>query len=539
MDQIACAIYCRFSSKNQEGGFSIEAQQSACTEFANKQGWTIHKIFIDRAQTGTSDDRDSFQEIMGLAAQDPPQFQVILVHKLDRFARNRYDSIKYKYFLRKRGIRVISVTQPIVGSNDPTEILVESLLEGIDEYYSANLGRESIKGMVENLKAGFWNGARPPFGYKTIKVNKDGRDHSKLEINPLESPIIEYIFGRYSKGSIGIKALTMDLNSRKGWKPRSQKYFSVNWVERILKNEKYAGDVTYGKTLNKNNRTIQALPAPITVKNTHPAIIAKDIFERVQLILQSRAPENAHPRIHNDSYLLSGLIFCPKCGARYQGAAAKSSKFHYYTCGTKRRKGKDICPSPDYNRDWIERQVVQTLKEKIVTRENIQNLALKLFKIMKDSSPDLISKIRRVNTEIESKQGKLKKLYEVLESSNDLNVDDLAPRIRELNSEISSLKIQIIALNEQLERNKKAKLNQEWLDNYSQMLVDILDSDSFYARKNFVRRLIDRIEINNKKCEITYRPFNEDLVYFSDPPSKKEPGPLIEPEFSQKNKTGT
>jgi DNA invertase Pin-like site-specific DNA recombinase len=183
-NQQFCAIYCRFSSRQQEGNFSIEAQKSACLEYAQKQNWKIYKIFEDRALSGTSDERDSFQEMIQQAMDSPPPFQAILVHKLDRFARNRYDSVKYKYLLRKQGIKVISATQPMVGSNDPTEILVESLLEGMDEFYSLNLARETIKGMVEAAKQGFWCHGAAPYGFRKKYIEQNGRRRPKLEIDP-------------------------------------------------------------------------------------------------------------------------------------------------------------------------------------------------------------------------------------------------------------------------------------------------------------------------------------------------------------------
>ena len=166
---LRCAVYCRYSSEGQRDSMSIEAQRRACTEFAAKQGWSVHKVYVDEARSGTSDDRAAFQEMIADGIKKHPPFQVVLVHKLDRFARNRYDSIKYKSLLRRKGIKVVSATQPIVGSGDPTEVLLEAMLEGMDEFYSLNLARESLKGMAENARRGWWNGGHAPFGYKLIR----------------------------------------------------------------------------------------------------------------------------------------------------------------------------------------------------------------------------------------------------------------------------------------------------------------------------------------------------------------------------------
>lgn len=505
--EILCAIYCRFSSRQQEGGYSIEAQKSACLEYAQRQNWKVHRIYEDKALSGTSDERDSFQEMISAAGGSPPPFTVIMVHKLDRFARNRYDSIKYKYLLRKNGVRVVSATQPIVGSNDPTEVLVESLLEGIDEFYSLNLARESIKGMVENVKAGFWNGGFAPYGFRLVKVNHKGRDRRKLETDPREAEIVRYIYRRYSEAKIGVKALAIELNS-KGFRSRTGRYFHNGTVENILRNEKYIGDTTFGKKLNWKDRPIKPLPEAITVRDTHPGIVSRELQDKVLKILALRNPREHHPRIHNSSYLLSSLITCSKCGARYVGASAKSGKFHYYRCGNKAHKGNIACNAPDFNRDRLETQIIDQLKEHIVTKENIRKLAIELFKSAKEASPDIAKRIRGLDSECRGIKNKLNRLYEVLETSHNLNADDLAPRIRELKSRAQETQSRKDIMEDEFRIAKEAKLEEKFITAYAELLIGSLESNDFFTRKQYLLNLIERIEIKkDSKCEITYRPF--------------------------------
>ena len=533
----SCAIYCRFSSKQQEGGYSIEAQKSAGIEYARTHNLKVYRIFEDHALSGTSDEREAFQNMIHLASGTPPPFTTIVVHKLDRFARNRYDSIKYKYLLRKKGVRVLSVTQPSVGSNDPTEVLLESLLEGMDEFYSLNLARESIKGMVENVKAGYWNGGRAPYGYKKLYSEDSGRRRAKLEIDPKEATIVEYIYKRYARGNIGLKGLVLDLN-RKGWKPRSGSYFTKGHIEHLLLNEKYVGDTKFGKQINTAHRPIKALLEPVIVKNSHPAIVSRELADKVQRVLRSKSPENAEPRIHNDSYLLSGLIVCGKCGFRYVGVSAKSGKFFYYMCGTKNRKGKIACDAPILSRKLFENQVIEKLKKRIVTRENIRKLATDLFKLAKATSPDIEKKINRIEVDIRNRGAKLQRLYEVIETSKTLNADDLAPRIRELKADIDQLRLDKENKVSELNATKNAKMDIKWIDNYAQMLIDLIESHDFHTRKNFLLRFIKKITVKDNVCEISYIPFGNltDIIPTQD--KKKElrhPGKVTETaEFSQK-----
>ena len=533
VSQLSCAIYCRFSSKQQEGGYSIEAQKSACLDYAQKQNLKIYRIFEDRALSGTSDARDAFQEMIRFATENPPPFKVLLVHKLDRFARNRYDSVKYKYLLRKKGIRVLSVTQPMVGADGPNEVLMESLLEGMDEFYSLNLAKETIKGMTEAAKQGFWCHGRAPFGYGKKIIIQGTHRRAKLEIEHKEAKTVDWIYRRYAKGDIGVKGIAMELNNR-GIHPRTGKYFTKGHIEHILGSEKYAGDMIFGKELNTGSRPFKPLQEPITIKNSHPAIIAREIDAKVKDILKRRSPENASPRIHNDSYLLSSLIICGKCGARYVGASGKSGKYRYYICGTKNRKGKIACDAPEYSRNKFEAKIIEQFKKHILTKENIFNLAVGFFESAKAAIPEIIEKASRAEGEIRNKEGKLKRLYEVIENSTDLNADDLAPRMRELKTEIQEAQTHKEFLVNQVKQNKEVNLNPKWLKSYSKLLIELLNDKSFYTRKNLLGRVIESIKIKDKGCEVTFRPFVDITSLPIRNPTKNKPGSGKTPGVSQK-----
>ena len=145
------AIYARFSSNNQREE-SIDAQVRAITEYANKNGYVIVKSYIDEAFSATTDQRPAFLEMIKECEDDI--FDVILIHKLDRFARNRYDSAIYKRMIQDNDIRLISVLENI--DDSPESVMLESTLEAVAEYFSRNLAREVRKGLKENaLKPAF------------------------------------------------------------------------------------------------------------------------------------------------------------------------------------------------------------------------------------------------------------------------------------------------------------------------------------------------------------------------------------------------
>ncbi len=188
------AIYARVSSDRQDVDLSISAQLKALREYAARNGYTVIKEFVDEAESGRSTARPAFREMISLARMKHPPFQLILVWKLSRFARNREDSIIYKALLRKQGIQIVSINEPI--EDTPTGHLMEGIIEVIDEFYSSNLAQDVTRGLRENASRGFFNGSRPPFGYLRKKVKDGDKSRNTLNLDPNQAPIAQRIFRR-------------------------------------------------------------------------------------------------------------------------------------------------------------------------------------------------------------------------------------------------------------------------------------------------------------------------------------------------------
>jgi DNA invertase Pin-like site-specific DNA recombinase len=163
------AIYARVSSEKQaEKDLSIPAQLKALRKYALDRDWDISAEYVDEAESAKSANRPAFQEMITAAKKKERPFDNILVWKLSRFARNREDSVIYKSLLRKRGISLISINEQI--DDTASGRLLEGMIEVIDEFYSANLAQDTMRGMKENINRGFFNGGIVPFGYRKIKV---------------------------------------------------------------------------------------------------------------------------------------------------------------------------------------------------------------------------------------------------------------------------------------------------------------------------------------------------------------------------------
>lgn len=366
-------IYARYSSDNQREE-SIEGQIRECKSYAEKQGITVLTSYIDRALSAKTDNRPDFQRMIKDSSKK--LFDIVLVWKLDRFARNRYDSAHYKAVLRKNGVKVVSATEPI--SEDSTGILLESLLEGYAEFYSVELAEKVKRGQDENALKCKNNGGSVPYGYF---INSE----HKFEINPEEAVIVKEIFKRYSEGE-RIIDIANSLNER-GLKTNRNKPFIKSFFTRLLKNRRYIGEYRYREVL---------------VENGIPAIIDKDLFEQVQMRLKKNkhAPATAKAN-REEPYLLTTKLFCGDCGQAMVGESGKSSNgniHYYYKCRS--AKQKTGCKRRAIKKQLIEDTVIMRTIEILYDEKMLDNLSEQAVNLLKKESP-LLPQLKKQLAETE------------------------------------------------------------------------------------------------------------------------------------------
>ena len=339
-------IYARYSSDNQREE-SIEGQIRECKEFAEREGITIMSSYIDRAQSAKTDNRPEFQRMIKDSGKQ--LFDVVIVWKLDRFARNRYDSAHNKGILRKNGVKVVSAKEAI--AEDSTGILLESLLEGYAEFYSAELSEKVIRGMTENALKLKYNGGSYPIGYT---IDQD----SHYQIDPLTAPLVQEAFTRYAKGDT-IQSITDDLRT-KGLRSFRGNPLNFNNVTRLLQNRRYTGEYRYRDIVDPNGI---------------PAIVPLDLFDRVQarLVKNRKAPARFKAE---DIYLLSMKLRCGRCGAIMLGESGTSKTgktHHYYKCSNAKRF--KTCKKKAVHKSWIEDIVIEQVRQLILDDAMLEYIA--------------------------------------------------------------------------------------------------------------------------------------------------------------------
>ena len=399
-------IYARFSSEKQNEA-SIEGQLRECIEYANFNGIEVIGNYIDRAQSAKTDHRPEFQRMIKDSYKRP--FDCILVWKLDRFARNRYDSAYYKNILKKNGVRVISAKESI--SQGADGILLEAILEGYAEFYSAELSEKVKRGMTENALKAKSNGVRPPFGYYV-----DDTDH--YQIDETLAPIVREIFTRYLDG-MRVNDIVKLLNERgikhKGF---AMKY---NAVFRILTNRKYIGEYKFGD---------------IVIPNAIPAIIDEATFNNVR---QRMARNKKAPAMHRseDDYLLTTRLFCGKCGAMMTGVIGTSHtsrQYRYYKCNHA-KQGK--CDKKSVRKEWLEELVLDEIKDLLSSDEVVEELADRVYELQQQEGNATAS----IQTQLTGVETKLNNLVEAIaqgiySSATKKALDELEERKRNLEIEL-------------------------------------------------------------------------------------------------------
>ena len=373
---MTAVIYARYSSDNQREE-SIEGQIRECTAYAEKNGITVIKHYIDRAFSAKTDNRPEFQQMIKDSGKK--LFDVVLVWKFDRFARNRYDSARYKTQLKKNGVHLISVMEPIAEGSQG--ILVETLLEGMAEYYSAELSEKVIRGQTENALKGKCTGGTGTIGYK---IDEDKFYH----LDPLTSPLVLEAFQRYDNGEKMVEIVNF-LND-KGVRNMQGGKMTHSSVNTMLKNRRYIGELSF---------------RDIVVPDAIPAIVPKDLFDRVQKRMDKnkRAPACGKA---DEEYLLTTKLFCGKCGALMfgeSGTSATGRTYYYYKCANvKRRKG---CNKKTVQKEWLEDLVVRETMKLIqddVVIDKIVQLVMDVQNQENTTIPLLEKQLREVNKKLDN-----------------------------------------------------------------------------------------------------------------------------------------
>jgi site-specific DNA recombinase len=357
------AAYVRISSEEQIGNYSVDAQKRAIEAWVHANGGILAQVYVDEGHSGRTSERPAFKRLRRDGRQR--KYDAIIVHKFDRFARNRTESLAIKSLLRHDyGIKVFSVSEPSEDSDGPMGALIEGIMESVADWYSQNLSAETAKGKKERSVQGKHNN-RAPFGMK--KNSKKILVADKNELPGLIMAYEKYATGNHSDNSVA------ELLNEAGYRSKTGRPFSKETVRDILQNQTYLGKTKYQKYKRRSDGS-RSYEAPIEwFDGQHKAVIDEALFEKCQ---QIRAERRRHrkPTPKFNPYLLRDLVYCYDCcsnqpkentfrnyGKLRPQAQSKGKKYRYYRC-----RSKELgytCSQKAMRAEELENQVINILMQ--------------------------------------------------------------------------------------------------------------------------------------------------------------------------------
>ena len=514
------AIYCRVSTEEQsENGYSIDEQERLLEEWCKKMGYVIYKCYSDRGISGKNiKDRPALKELLSDAKAG--KFDMVISWKINRVSRKLEDVLKIVNLLEKNNITFKSYSEPFE-TDTPAGRMQFQMMALIGEFERGTIAQNVKMGMIAKAKSGNWCGGRV-LGYDLVPNNspeEEKKGKNKLEINEKEAEIVRFIFNEYSKGK-GYKAITNKMN-KLGYKTKKGNNFSVGSIRDILTNPVYIGEIRYNVRQNwseKRRRNIN--PNPIRVKGKHEAIIDRELWDKVQLILESKKGKPS--RIYDGEYPLTGILRCPKCGAgmvisRTTNTLADGTKkrIAYYCCGNWKNKGTSVCNSNTIRVDKANEYVFKKIEELVSNEAMIKAVVKNINKERKDKVKPAKRLLGDIDKELEKLDKRKRKIFEAYEDDI-LTKEEFQTRKNELNEKIRILEEEKKPLLNTISEEVSEEIPYEFIKDILMNFSKVLNSSvSREQQKKLLHMIISEITMNeSREIESIKLNINDKLVEY-------------------------
>lgn len=467
-EPVLAAVYARYSSHSQTEQ-SIEGQLEAAKGYASNHGYTITREYCDRATTGRNDNREAFQRM--LSDLDKHLFDVIITWKIDRIGRNREELAFNKHRIKRAGVRIEYVAENLPDSAE--SVILESVLEGMAEYYSIQLSTNVKRGMLESAKKLQYYGGSVPLGYSIDSATK------RYVINDQEAPLVREIFRRYADGETESDILRY-LNEL-GIKTGRGKAYGKSSLAKLLHNEKYTGIYAY-KDL-------------IRVEDGVPAIIDTETFEKVQELMRvnRRAPSHKWTKTE---FILTGKLFCGHCGSGMTGVSGTSKtgrRYSYYICPNHRTDADCVRP---VRQDALEAQVLKATRD-LLADDELMNAIIDATWNYYLSTSESDDREAVIQNELKTAQNAIQNLLRVLESG--VVSPTITARLNELESQKTALEISL----REVRAESTLKLTRDHIAYFLCKFRDA-DLDDRACQRRLIQTFVNSVYVYPDKLKLIY-----------------------------------
>ncbi|NHK29677.1 recombinase family protein [Parvularcula flava] len=498
------AIYARVSTGKQAAGeLSIPDQISRCEEYARARDYAITQHYIDPGVSARSDKRPEFQRMIRECTLGSHPVDAVLVHSQSRFARNTRDLLVYSEMLKDHDIQLHSITQD-VGEGDTADIM-RTMLGAFDEYQSKETSKHVSRSMIENARQGFWNGAQPPFGYRTyVAETRGARAKKKIEIDAQEAEIVRLVFRLYfygdgKSGPLGVKQTVSWLNEN-GFVNRAGKAFRVQFVDKILRNPAYIGEHYFNR---RDSRRGVERPKEEWVPFQMPRIVEDAVFYSAQEKLDRQHPLKTPPRLVRSDVLLTSIATCAKCGSPLRKQSGKSGQYHYYKCSRKSDTGETGCSGVSIPMSRLDDAVIDTLEEKLLNPARLRKLTETLVARASERSQEYGARAKRLDGDRRKAKSQVQELYRLI-GTGELAMDaSLSAHIKGLQDGIETLNRQIAYVEDQ-RAAPCDRLDDVAIDRFGRAVSTALRDRSNPAfAKAYIQSIISDIRVSENEIRIS------------------------------------
>ena len=489
-----------------EDEIPILGQVQECEAFAKSKDWEVVQVYKDEGFTGRNTDRPAFQRMLGDANLKSIPFEKLIVWKGSRIARNVEDRLACQSLLAKRGIDIISVKEPEFEGS--IKVLMLPIMAAIDEYQSYIIGEDTLRGMKTLTRQGYSAGGKPPKGYRThrevVGIKKNGEPRFRVTWEPdpewRDKALKAFQMVAEGRSSEDIIKETGVVKDRSG-------------LPTYFRNPTFIGERVFNVHRRKNGRVVTVPlddPEVIRVPNAHEAIIPRDLFNRVQEIIQKRRPQPGQIRASKHDFILSGLLWCGTHNCTITGSGNKERR--YYVCESFRRHSRKESDCPTYKKEPLEKFILNILKDKVFSLERIAEAVKYLIETSQDENKQAKDALNNIKSRIAKTKREIEGLNQGMTDAGIYPQSTLKLIVTKEN-EITQLEKQIAEFKESGSKTNKfseIKLDEQTIQNIRQDTISVLDNESPEVLRIFLRNYIEKIKISGRDINIQFTFRNPD-----------------------------
>ena len=501
------ALYLRVSTARQaEHDISIPDQKRQGEAWCEQRGYHLVETYVEPGATATNDKRPEFQRMIEAGTSKPAPFDIVVVHRFSRFFRDHFEMEFYVRKLAKNGVKLVSITQEM--GDDPMHQMMRQIMALFDEYQSKENAKHVLRAMNENARQGFWNGARPPIGYRIVAAEQRGsKIKKKLEIDPLHADTVRLIYrlfleGDGTSGAMGVKAIATYLNERRFF-TRDGGRWGLAQIHAILTRTTYIGEHRFNTRSHKNR---EKKPESEVAIMAVPLLIDREMFDAVQARLKSRNPMVTPARVSSGPTLLTGICFCAKCGGAMTlrtGRGSAGQTYRYYTCSTKARQGKTGCKGPTIPMDMLDHLVADHIGDRLLQPKRLETVLASVIDRRQERTERRREHLAELHRRIAEADQRLGRLFDAIEVGM---VDKDDAMAKERMASLKALRDQAAADAERTQLALDSSGNQgvtpDMLKGFARKARERIRLDGGGYRRDHLRALAQRVEVADDEVRI-------------------------------------